>query len=124
MTSAPSPLLVAILLAMATTAIAQPSGEALYKLRCAACHDNADGRTPPKQSLANMTPSRIMRTMDFGAMMTVAYALNREEREAVARYLGKPGPEPVPPPTAYCTSMPYRAPAVSIAGSMSSAPIL
>jgi polyvinyl alcohol dehydrogenase (cytochrome) len=107
-TFAPSHLLVALLLTTATTAAAQPSGEALYKLRCAACHDNADGRTPPKQSLQNMTPSRIMRTMDFGAMMTVAYALNREEREAVARYLGKPGPEPVPPPAAYCSNRAVR----------------
>ena len=38
-----------------------------------------------------MTPSRIMRTLDFGAMMTIAYTLNRDEREAVAEFLGKPG---------------------------------
>jgi len=62
-----------------------PSGEALYKTRCAACHDNADGRTPSRQTLQNLTPSRIMRTLDFGAMMTIAYILNREEREAIAR---------------------------------------
>jgi polyvinyl alcohol dehydrogenase (cytochrome) len=94
---------------LAAPALAQaPSGEALYVRRCAACHDNADGRTPPKQALQNMTPSRIMRTLDFGAMMTIAYTLNREEREAVARFLGKPGPEPVPPPAAYCADRTVR----------------
>jgi hypothetical protein len=35
-----------------------------------------------------MPSSRIMRTLDFGAMMTIAYQLNRAEREAVARFLG------------------------------------
>jgi polyvinyl alcohol dehydrogenase (cytochrome) len=78
------------------------SGEALYKTRCAACHDNADGRTPPRAVLQAMTPSRILRTLDFGAMMTIAYTLRREEREAVAAFLGKPGPEPRPRPEAYC----------------------
>lgn len=102
-------LVPAVLVLVATAAVAQaPSGEALYARRCAACHDNADGRTPPKEALSNMTPSRILRTMDFGAMMTVAYTLNREEREAVARYLGKPGPEPVPPPAAYCSNRTVR----------------
>jgi polyvinyl alcohol dehydrogenase (cytochrome) len=84
------------------------SGEALYKRRCAACHDNADGRTPPREALRNMTPSRIMRTLDFGAMMTVAYTLTRAEREAVAQFLGKPGAEPAPLPSAYCASRSAR----------------
>ena len=77
-TAAPAPsrartllLLVLLLLGCAVSAAAQSvSGEALYQRRCAACHDNADGRTPPKQALQNMTPSRILRTLDFGAMMT------------------------------------------------------
>jgi polyvinyl alcohol dehydrogenase (cytochrome) len=85
-----------------------PAGEALYQRRCAACHDNADGRTPPREALRNMTPSRIMRTLDFGAMMTIAYTLTRAEREAVAQFLGKPGAEPVPPPAAYCSNRTAR----------------
>src|SRR5688572_33177311 len=72
------------------------SGEALYKTGCAACHDNADGRTPSRAVLQAMTPSRILRTLDFGAMMTIACKLRREEREAVGGFLGKPGPEPPP----------------------------
>ena len=40
--------------------------------------------------------------MNAGVMMTVAYPLRREEREAVASYLGTPGPEPGPKPEAFC----------------------
>jgi polyvinyl alcohol dehydrogenase (cytochrome) len=92
-----------VLLALPAMATAQaPSGEAVYKTRCAACHDNADGRTPARAVLQAMTPSRILRTLDFGAMMTIAYTLRRDEREAVAHFLGKPGPEPRPRQEAYC----------------------
>ena len=50
-----------------------------------------------------MPSSRILRTLDFGAMMTIAYQLNRDEREAVARFLGKPGGDPLPRPEAFCS---------------------
>jgi polyvinyl alcohol dehydrogenase (cytochrome) len=95
--------LIAAFVAIPIAAAAQPSGEAIYKSRCASCHDNADGRTPPVEALRNMTAARIMRTLDFGAMMTVAYTLKRDEREAVAGFLGKPGTEPGPRPEAFCT---------------------
>jgi len=39
--------------------------------------------------------------MNSGAMLTIAYPLKRAEREAVAAYLGKAGPEPGPP-AAFC----------------------
>ena len=80
------------------------SGEAIYKRRCAACHERpADGRTPGVDTLRNMPSSRILRTLDFGAMMTIAYQLNRVEREAVARFLGKAGGDPQPRAEAFCS---------------------
>src|ERR1700722_8477809 len=79
-----------------------PSGEAIYKQRCAACHDQAGSRIPPREALQKMPALRILRAMNAGAMMTVAYPLRREEREAVAAYLGTPGPEPGPRPEAFC----------------------
>src|ERR1700722_18177269 len=79
-----------------------PSGEAIYKQRCAACHDQAGSRIPPREALQKMPALRILRAMNAGAMMTVAYPLRREEREAVATYLGTPGPEPGPQPEAFC----------------------
>jgi polyvinyl alcohol dehydrogenase (cytochrome) len=93
--------------ASAQTARAQssqtPSGEAIYQRRCATCHERpADGRTPTRQALQGMTATRIMRTLDFGAMMTIAYQLRRDEREAVAGFLGRPTPEAAPPAAAFC----------------------
>jgi polyvinyl alcohol dehydrogenase (cytochrome) len=35
-----------------------------------------------------MSPARILRTLDFGLMMSIAYPMRRDEREAVARFLG------------------------------------
>ena len=88
--------------------VAVESGEALYKRRCASCHDNADGRTPPREALTQMTASRIMRTLDFGAMMTVAYTMRRDEREAVAGFLGRAGTEPGPRADAFCADRTVR----------------
>jgi polyvinyl alcohol dehydrogenase (cytochrome) len=87
---------------------AAPSGEAIYMQRCAGCHDNATGRTPAKAVIQGLTRSRIMRTLDFGAMMTIAYPLRRDEREAVATYLGRPVAEPGPRPEAFCSDRTVR----------------
>ncbi|HLF10409.1 MAG TPA: PQQ-binding-like beta-propeller repeat protein [Gammaproteobacteria bacterium] len=84
---------------------AQPSGERIYAERCAACHDappHDENRAPPKDLLRQMSVARIVRTMDFGAMMSLTYMLNRAEREAVASYLGVPGEDREPPVSAYC----------------------
>jgi polyvinyl alcohol dehydrogenase (cytochrome) len=85
-------------------AAAAPDGAALYQRRCASCHDNPTERTPPRQALQAMTSARILRVMDFGAMMTVAYTLTRAERQAVAGFIGKPGAEPEPAPSAFCAN--------------------
>jgi polyvinyl alcohol dehydrogenase (cytochrome) len=49
-----------------------------------------------------MPASRILTTLDFGAMMTVAYPLSRDERQAVASYLGTAAPAIAYPQSAYC----------------------
>lgn len=78
------------------------SGEAVYQKLCATCHEQASPRIPPRSALRNMPAARILRVMNSGAMMTIAYPLKRDEREAVAAYLGTAGPEPGPPPEAFC----------------------
>ena len=50
-----------------------------------------------------MSALRILRALDFGAMMTVAYPLSRDERQAVAGYLGVAGPPSTPLPSAFCS---------------------
>ena len=80
-------------------------GAQVYARSCAACHDNTAGtRTPPRDALSRLSPRRIVRTMDFGLMMSVAYPLKREEREAVARHIGKGADDPPLPASARCTA--------------------
>jgi polyvinyl alcohol dehydrogenase (cytochrome) len=78
------------------------SGEAVYKRRCAACHDSNMERTPPRAALQLLSVARILRVLDFGVMINVGYLLNREEREAVASYLGVQRPDAPVPEAAYC----------------------
>jgi PQQ-like domain len=78
-------------------------GEAVYIKYCAACHDQTNLRVPHRDVLKQMTAARILRTLDFGLMMSIAYPMSRSEREAVAHYLGRPGPEPGLPAGAFCS---------------------
>src|SRR5436190_20000399 len=81
---------------------ARPSGEQVYRTRCASCHDQASPRIPPRDALQKMAALRILRALDFGAMMTVAYPLRRDERQAVAAYLGLADSPATPLPSAFC----------------------
>lgn len=49
-----------------------------------------------------MSAARILRTLDFGLMMSIAYPMRRDEREAVANFLGTGADEPAPPLIAFC----------------------
>jgi polyvinyl alcohol dehydrogenase (cytochrome) len=51
-----------------------------------------------------MSPARILRTLDIGLMLTIASPLRRDQREAVAKYLGTGADKPVVPPSAFCKS--------------------
>ena len=83
--------------------IAAPiSGEAVYQKRCAACHDSTSLRVPPRDVLEKLPVSRIVRALDFGVMMNVASPMTRDEREAVATFLGAAGGDAAPSPKNYC----------------------
>ena len=77
------------------------SGAAAYTKYCASCHDQVGARIPTRDALAEMSPARILRTLDFGLMMSIAYPMKRDEREAVAAFLGK-GRDDAAPPSARC----------------------
>jgi polyvinyl alcohol dehydrogenase (cytochrome) len=87
---------------VALPSLAAVSGEAVYQRRCAGCHDSGAERTPPRGALEQLSVARILRTLDFGVMINIAYVLNREEREAVANYLGVEREEIPVPQQAYC----------------------
>jgi polyvinyl alcohol dehydrogenase (cytochrome) len=65
-------------------------------------------RGPPKAALQGMPSSRIVRALDSGAMMAIAFRMNRDDRIAVASYLGTKAEIPGPPASAYCTEHSVR----------------
>src|SRR5215475_1755987 len=93
---------IAIVLIMTSPAIAAVPGDVVYQKRCAACHDSTTARVPPRDALKKLPAARILRTLDFGVMMNVASPLTREEREAVAAFLGTPGGDATPTAKNYC----------------------
>jgi polyvinyl alcohol dehydrogenase (cytochrome) len=93
----------------AQSAAAQaPSGEAVYKAHCAACHDSTSPRIPPRDALRQMPAARIMRALDGGAMMNVALTMSHDERLAVSSFLGTSGALAGPPASAFCTDRTVR----------------
>jgi polyvinyl alcohol dehydrogenase (cytochrome) len=87
---------------------AAPSGEEVFKQRCAGCHEGNNPRIPRVEALHRMPAAQILRTLNWGVMGNVAYTMTIAEREAVASYLGThDAPTPVPP-TAFCADRTVR----------------
>ena len=95
-------LQLAALFAIFATLLAAATGEEVYNKRCSACHDQTNPRIPPRDSLKKMPSFRILKVLDFGVMMQIAYQLSREDREAVAKFLGTQGAESALPAEAFC----------------------
>ncbi len=100
---------IVITLALLAASAALPSaaavsGDALYQRRCASCHDHPSETIPPRAALQQLSVARILRTLDFGVMINIGYLLNREERDAVAKYLGVNKPDAPIPAQAYCSN--------------------
>ena len=62
-------------------------GAALYSQRCAACHDHAGGRIPPKASIADNTRASITTTLFAGVMQPMARGLSLHDLASIATYL-------------------------------------
>jgi polyvinyl alcohol dehydrogenase (cytochrome) len=95
-------LALAALLVLLTAVLTAATGEEVYTKRCSACHDQTNSRIPPRDSLRKIPASRILKVLDFGVMMQVAYQMTREEREAVAKFLGTDATETPLPAEAFC----------------------
>src|SRR5580704_6947527 len=81
---------------------AAPSGEEVFKQRCAGCHEQNNPRIPRVETLHTMPAGRILRTLNWGVMGNVAYTMTIAEREAVASYLGTHDAPTATPPAAFC----------------------
>ncbi len=91
-----------ILLLSLPIALLAATGEEVYAKRCASCHDQTNPRIPPRESLKKIPATRILKVLDFGVMMQIAYQMTRQDREAVAKFLGTDSPESVLAPEAFC----------------------
>ena len=81
-----------LLLFLATPLYATTSGEEIYQQRCARCHEQANDRIPPREALQKMPAARILRALDAGPMMAVAFTMSRDDRMSVANFLGTSAP--------------------------------
>ena len=102
----------ALLLLVARLAAFQDGG-ALYRSKCAACHDSGGGeaRIPPRSALAQMAPQAIVAALETGSMKVHAMALDPAGRSAVAEFLSGKPPAATPEAvellvTAACTGAP------------------
>ncbi|HEX4595061.1 MAG TPA: PQQ-binding-like beta-propeller repeat protein [Bryobacteraceae bacterium] len=93
-------ILVSLFIPCAWTA---PSGEEVYQKRCSGCHGQVNERVPPREALQKMPAARILRALDSGAMMAIAFTLHRDDRIAVANYLGTKETIPGPAASAFCS---------------------
>jgi len=85
-----------------------PSGEEVFKQRCAGCHEQNNPRIPRVEALHRIPAARILRTLNWGVMGNVAYTMTIEEREAVASYLGTHDAADALPPSAFCPDRTVR----------------
>ncbi len=99
----PAALIAFALLAPVLLPAASQSGETVYEQRCARCHELGNERIPTRETLQKMPATRILRALNYGAMIAIAYTMNMSEREAVATWLGTSGGDPEPSPAAFCS---------------------
>jgi hypothetical protein len=62
-------------------------GRSVYRQRCAMCHSNKESGAPPKESLTQLPPSKIVDVLVNGLMKDKALGLSDEEVQSTAIYL-------------------------------------
>jgi len=85
---------------IAQTPAPRPDGAAIFREKCAVCHDNPSGRIPSRDTIGGMQPDAVIFDLTFGVMQPQGLGLGTEEIAAVAAFLtGKattPGTQPSP----------------------------
>src|SRR5258708_20273463 len=102
------PLLFALIVATSSQTSWAQDGAALYRQRCAVCHEGgASDRAPDRAVLQYMQAASIARTLETGVMREMAGSPTPARRDAFAPVLtwGPPPPKPAaapPPPDGRC----------------------
>jgi polyvinyl alcohol dehydrogenase (cytochrome) len=69
------------------TAMQCQDGAAIYKSKCASCHESAATHAPSRAALKQMYPESVLQTMEIGSMKPFAASLSADERRAVALFI-------------------------------------
>ncbi len=67
--------------------LTSPEGEALYKQRCAVCHDNSQDRIPPLFLIRRRSAEDVIQTLTSGPMKQQASGLGADQIRALAIHL-------------------------------------
>jgi polyvinyl alcohol dehydrogenase (cytochrome) len=96
-------LLYLILITVTTNA---QDGGAIYKARCAQCHDAPTGRVPTFSALRAMTPATVMQALQSGPMKPQAAGLTNAELYALVTFLASASANTAAPPpaSAFCSA--------------------
>src|SRR5713226_9652261 len=89
-------LLFALIVATSSQTSWAQDGAALYRQRCAVCHEGgAADRAPDRTILQKFPSASIVRTLETGVMREVVGSLTPAERDAIATYLTGKAPNPL-----------------------------
>ena len=78
-------------------------GEALYRTRCASCHEGGVARAPDTNALRQFRPERMSFALMFGMMNQQGRDLSQGEIQDIVRYLvGAPPEQQQPLPDSKC----------------------
>jgi polyvinyl alcohol dehydrogenase (cytochrome) len=75
-----------VLILLASAALAQ-DGEALYRARCAGCHESPVSHAPGLNLLRRLYPETVVESLTTGSMRPLAAGLSAAERRALALFV-------------------------------------
>src|SRR5215469_5608722 len=84
-------LLVLIILMLSAQVLSAQDGAAIYKERCASCHDAPEGRVPPLSAIKAMSPEAVYTALTNGVMKTQAEGLSTAQVFALIGYIAPTG---------------------------------
>lgn len=89
-------LLAATIFVLSIQNLSAQDGAAIYKERCASCHDMPEGRTPPISAIKAMTGEAIFLALTSGAMRTQAQGLSTPQIFTLIGYIAPTGAASAP----------------------------
>jgi len=91
-----------LLLVLLAAAAPAQSPDGLFLSKCGPCHNNANSvNAPLPDTLRKMTWKAVLTALETGKMATIGAALPPNQREVIAKFIGRPE-APLIPPAAVC----------------------